>query len=747
MRRSLRLFPALVVACAGALLALPAAARPFTLEEVLSAPYPTGLVAAKAADRIAWVENDRGVRNVWTAAAPGFEPVKLTSYAEDDGQEISGLALTPDGAALVYVRGGEPNDKKETPNPTSDPHGAEQAIWVVPTDGSAPPRRLAAGAGPVLSPTGDHLIFVDPDRQDRVMEVPLAPVESTGANDADTAAPGDASQNEAPPEAAEAAHEPKPPEPEELFQARGSLGGLAFSPDGSRVLFTSDRGDHGFVGVYDRKADAIHWIAPSVDRDGPAVWSPDGSRIAFVRFPGRRQGELLDLIRGVPFSLWVADAATGEARELWRSPGDDGGFAQYYPNAPLRWPVANRILFTSEHEGWLHVDSLDPLGSKSLPPADLTPGACEAEATALTPDHRTLVVSSNCGDIERRHLWRVPVAGGAPEEITSGLGVETDPQVLGGGALLAYRAADARRPQAVTLARLDGSEARRIAPELPPGFPLESLVVPEVVTFQSSDGLTIHGQLFRPPPASGSTSGAGAGASSHPALVFMHGGPIRQMLPAWHYMAYYADAYAMNQYLASRGYVVLSVNYRSGIGYGRDFRRAPHQGPRGASEYHDVLAAGKYLRDLPGVAADRIGLWGGSYGGYLTALALARNSDLFAAGVDLHGVHDWAFRATHFFPGGAWGITDDLLDEAHASSPVADLSFWSSPVLLIQGDDDSNVLFSQTVDLAQRLRERKVHVETLVFPDEIHDFLRHETWLRTYRAAADFFARMLDGGP
>src|SRR5262249_21674772 len=130
----------------------------------------------------------------------------------------------------------------------------------------------------------------------------------------------------------------------------------------------------------------------------------------------------------------------------------------------------------------------------------------------------------------------------------------------------------------------------------------------------------------------------GAPAAGHglPALVFSHGGPVRQMLLGFHYMYYYNNAYAMNQYLASRGYVVLSVNYRLGIMYGRAFREPEHAGWRGAAEYGDVLAAARYLQSLPQVDARRIGLWGGSYGGYLTAMGLARNSDLFAAGVDFH---------------------------------------------------------------------------------------------------------------
>src|SRR5205807_10057538 len=163
------------------------------------------------------------------------------------------------------------------------------------------------------------------------------------------------------------------------------------------------------------------------------------------------------------------------------------------------------------------------------------------------------------------------------------------------------------------------------ASALPGDFPSRQLVVPKQVIFKSEDGLEIHGQLFVP----------NGRAQAGPALIFMHGGPIRQMMLGFHYMDYYHNAYAMNQYMASRGYVVLSVNYRTGIMYGRHFREPKDGGPRGGAEYRDIVAAGKYLQSLPNVDAKRIGVWGGSYGGYLTAMGLAHDSDLFGAGVDL----------------------------------------------------------------------------------------------------------------
>jgi len=283
---------------------------------------------------------------------------------------------------------------------------------------------------------------------------------------------------------------------------------------------------------------------------------------------------------------------------------------------------------------------------------------------------------------------------------------------------------------------LEGTKGiRDLAPQVIPGdFPAAQMVMPEAVIFSAADGMAIHGQLFLPSNSS---------SARHPAIVFFHGGSRRQMLLGWHYMYYYSNAYAMNQFLASRGYVVLSVNYRSGIGYGLEFREALNYGPAGASEYNDVQGAGIYLRSRADVDPRRIGVWGGSCGGYLTALALARSSDLFAAGVDLHGVHDWNSEQEN------WVASYDPKAHAEAarvaweSSPLASVKTWRSPVLLIHGDDDRNVPFAESVTLAEALRKQGVDFEELIFPDEIHDFLLYRNWVAAYSAAARFFDRQL----
>ncbi|MCG8604593.1 prolyl oligopeptidase family serine peptidase [bacterium] len=676
----------------------------FTLDDILSAPYTSDLTAAANVDRLAWVANERGVRNIWTAAAPQFKAQKLTGYDADDGQTIGSLRLTPVGKILVYVRGGSANRAGEHTNPMSDPDGAEQAIWAIGTDGGHP-WKIAVGSGPVLSPSGETLLF---SRGGQLYEVAVQ------ADTADNSVRGGAKQ---------------------LFKARGRNGGARWAADGKRVAFVSARGDHSFIGIYDRDQRKITWMAPCVDRDSEPVWSPDGKRVAYIRSPGLKKHELRNITGGHPFAIWVAHAASGEAKKIWRSPADDGGFAQYYPAEPMRWVSGDRLLFHSEHDGWMHLYSISAKGG---PLTDLTPGHSEVEHSAVSA--ASLFYSTNHGDIDRRHIWRALSTGGAAKQLTSGTGLETDPVALASGRFVAYRGATTHHPPAIMLHAMQGGAVRQIFPEKwPDSFPQKAQVAPQQVVFKASDGLPIHGQLFLPKDA--------RSRDQRPAVIFMHGGPIRQMLLGWHYRGYYANAYAMNQYLANQGYVVLSVNFRSGIGYGRAFRRAENQGPRGASEYRDIIAAGRYLQQRPEVDPARVGLWGGSYGGYLTAMGLARDSDLFRAGVDLHGVHDWAFRGTDFFLGGGWGLQgDELLDLAYKSSPVADLTYWSSPVLFVHGDDDRNVLFQQTTDLVQRLRERNVHVETLIFPDEVHGFLRHESWLRTFRATANFFDRFLKNG-
>jgi dipeptidyl aminopeptidase/acylaminoacyl peptidase len=672
-------------------------AQGFTIDQVLSSPFPDVLTPSANGDGVAWVEDAAGVRNIRVAKAPGYQALQVTGFTSDDGQEIGEIAWHPDGTRLFFTRGDAPNARGEVPNPRSDPAGKRQEIWEAGLS-TGEPVKLADGHSPAVSPNGSAVVWVN---NGQIWSLSLA----------DRAG-----------------------KPAQLTHEKGSAGGLVWSPDGSRLAFVSNRGDHRFVGVYDVRAKSLRFLDPSVDTDRSPVWSPDGTQVAFLRIPATVEFEFGARRTGQPWSIRVADAQSGQGREIWRA--SEGRGSVFWPmtaESQLLWMAGDRLVFPWERDGWLHIYSISARG-KNPAPVMLTPGAFEIEQVTASPDRKSVAFSSNQDDPDRRHLWRVALDGRRPARLTSGTGIEWAPAALANGRIALFHA-DAKMPARAALLENGGALRDLDATTIPAAFPAGRLVEPQPAMFTAQDGVSLHGQLFLPP-------GEGSG-KRHAAVVFFHGGSRRQMLLGWHYMQYYNQAYGFNQYLASRGYVVLSVNYRSGVGYGSDFREALNYGATGASEFNDVLAAGAYLRDRADVDPARIGAWGGSYGGYLTALALARASNLFAAGVDLHGVHDWNLEVTSTAPARDREKRQAIEKLAFESSPMASIGTWKSPVLLIQGDDDRTVAFAQTVQLVEALRKHGVAFEQLIFPDEVHDFLVHADWLAAYHAADDFLGRYL----
>ena len=704
----------------------------FTVDQIKSYPFPNELTAAATGSRIAWALNERGLRNVWVAEGPDFHSRRLTNYNVDDGQELTSLSISADGKYVVYVRGGDHGanfDSSVPVNPTLSTVSSKIQIFTVPFAGGEP-KLLGDGDEPVISPKSDTVVFL----KDRgIWVVPV-----------DGSAPA-----------------------KRMFFARGESDSPEWSPDGSRLAFVSNRGDHSFIGVYTNDSTPISYLAPTTSRDSSPRWSPDGKRIVLVRRPGT--GGVPEPVLGLrpqAWSIWTADATTGEARLLWKSPFTlRGSPPNTHGGTNLHWAAAGRIVFLSYLDGWPHLYSIGENGGE---PLLLTPGNYMAEYISLSPDRQWLFFAGNAGkdadDIDRRHVVRVAVDKASPEVITPGRGLEWTPFITGDGKHVAFIGATAQRPPLPMVMPTKGGSPRALGEDrIPTDFPTANLVVPRKVVFKTPDGLEVHGQLFE--PLGTSTSGLSfgvrrpGGALAHhtppqppgslqtkrPAIVFVHGGPPRQMLLGWHYSDYYSNAYAMNQYLASRGFIVLSVNYRLGIGYGHDFHRPPDAGAQGASEYIDVKAAGEYLRSLPQVDAKRIGVYGGSYGGYLTALALARDSELFAAGVDIHGVHNWTAERAQSLLENRYekpADTQQALDIAWQSSPVSSVGTWKSPVLLIHGDDDRNVRFSQTTDLVRRLEKAGVAYEELVIPDDTHHFMRHANSVKVNSAVAAFFERV-----
>ena len=663
-----------------------------TINQLLSSPFPTDLQGDPDGDRWAWIFNEKGKRNIWTAG-PSQKPQQHTRYQLDDGIEITNLQFVPGRNALLFVRGGVPNRSGEFPNPLSYTTTPQRKILLLNLDDNSV-SELVVGADPRVRPNGGGFVF---SHSGKIHYFDLETNKS-----------------------------------QLWVDARGALRNYTWSPDGSQLAFVSNRGDHGFIGLFSPNNATVEWVAPSVDKDNHPVFSPDGKKLAFMRFPHQSGGWPFQPQReGLPWSIVVADLEQQENKTVWTAqPGQGSVYRSVSSAQQLHWTRNNHLVFPWEENGWTHLYAYTIDNQKTT---CLTPGEFEVQFVSLGTDGNTILYSGNQSDIDRQHIWSVQL-GVAPTQLTpKGSGVEWSPVMNGAGAIAGLRSTGVL-PAAPYYIKAAGIEP--MAPTtLPSDWPDQQLVAPQQVIFPAADGMNIHGQLFYPTNYDPD--------KKYPAVLFFHGGSRRQMLLGFHHRGYYHNAFAMNHYLAQQGYLVLSVNYRSGIGYGLDFREALNYGATGASEFNDVLGAGLFMQQRNDVDQNKIGLWGGSYGGYLTALGLARASDLFAAGVDIHGVHDWNKVIRNFRPAYREVEHPEFARLAFTSSPLNDIKTWRSPVLLIHGDDDRNVPFSESVELVEQLRYQQVHLEQLVFPDEVHGFLLHQNWIAAFEATADFFHRML----
>ncbi len=668
-----------------------------TIENLLSVPFPTDLKSSEGGQHIAWVFNDKGVRNLFVADAPEFKARQITKNAADDGIDLTLNAFTPDGKKILFTEGNSNNRSGEPANPALLQRETGKTVWAIDADGTSI-KKISSGTEPVASPDNKNVVFIFKN------EIWHFSFDTSKV----------ASQ---------------------LVRTRGKISSLRWSPSGDQLAFISNRDDHAFLGIYDLVTKTVSYPDPSVDVDDQPVWSPDGNSIAFVRTPARKERlPFTEERTGHPWSIRLLNVKTGSAKEIWRAQTGPGSVLFFdLPSTKnlLLWTADNWIVFPSEKDGWAHLYALNSKDGKTRL---LTPGEGEVENVVLNEDKNAIIYTTNHNDTHRRHIWKAKVAGGSPVQLSRGEGIEYSPVITTNGIVVLR--ASATSPAWPYLISGDGVLHQLAAEMFPSSFPQNALVVPKPVTFKSKDGMLINGQLFLPPNYDP--------AKKYPALLFFHGGSRRQMLLGFHYMDYYSHDYAMNEYNAINGYIVLSVNYRSGIGYGLNFREALNYGANGGSEYNDVIGAGLYMKSRTDVDADRIGLWGGSYGGYLTAMGLARNSDVFACGVDIHGVHDWSEEEKNWVADYDPSLRSAFAKVALESSPVHFVKGWRSPVLFIHGDDDRNVPFEQSVMMVEKLRDQGVYFEQLVFPDEVHSFLLHSNWLKAYHASEKFFKKFLN---
>ncbi|HHY17719.1 MAG TPA: S9 family peptidase [Firmicutes bacterium] len=553
--------------------------------------------------------------------------------------------------------------------------------------------------------------------------------------------------------------------PKLIFMTTNRISGLSCSPDGSTLAF----GLEGKVCLYDVNTGSIQELdlpGQVLQTDGPGIvnWSPSGARFAFS-FKDHE-------------TYWQAGVAEAKGNMLWRShvpaslrdicwfdedhvyfakPLDFGSSADLMLLAlsgskpeirvlmhlegsgkgtllstrALPSPDRSKVLFLLENDGFAHYYVLDRACEELR---QVTFGRCEdfghaGDQAVWCLDSSGFLYSSNKDAVGQRHIFRHCLDTGTCETVIGLPGTNSMAKLSCTGKI-AFVHCDEYRNMDIWVRNSDGTDPVQVTFSMPETLTPDRQYVPEEISFESAGGLTVHGYLMKPKNIPDGTE--------VPAMVWVHGGPVRQMRPGWHPLATYALFHGFNQYLVHRGYAVLSVNFRGGIGYGRDFRHRLFA-KMGVDDVADVVNAGEFLKSLPYVDPDRVGVWGLSYGGYMTLHCLTQYPEAFKAGVNLAGIWDFAqytkWAEGHYgkgtglfktYLGGEPEASPGLYSQA---SPATFVDNMASPLMNLHGTADANVDFEQLDRIVKDCVEHRKCHESVYYPDEVHTFAKRVTWL------------------
>ena len=690
MYQGLCLVVAIAVAASASGATQPAPAS-LTIDVLLDIKHPSEPRWSPSGDAVAYLWDRAGVQNVWVVPIDAGAPAAITRFTNG---LIDSLEWAADGTSLLFVR--------------------EGVLMRVPRDGGTP-QPVWSG-----SPIGEAAL--SPDRR-RVAFVRNGDLFVRALSES---------------------------EERQVTRELRDVSGPVWSPDGSRIAFTVVRTtrveedapyagskvvftrvdrEPSRLGVVDATGAALRQIGGSPGDDESPRWL-DAKRIVFQRTsPDLRTREVV-----------VADAQTGNETVLHRDV-DSRFWSLTYLNAePIPSPDGRWVAFISDADGWDHLYLSSAAGGR---PMQLTRGRFEVSRFVWSDDSKRIAFDRNDEDEPGRRQIVVATLPSSPSEaaletLTRGEGTNTRARWSPDGRHLMYAHTDARNSSDLYVVATTGSSnPRRLTDSMPSAIDRARLAAPRFVRYPGPEGAAVPAYLFVP-------SGLDRSKPS-PAIIWVHGDGINQNYDGWHINRDYGVYYSFHQYLVQQGYVVLSVDYRGSIGYGRDWRQG-HYRDLGGQDYGDIAAGVEYLKSLGYVDPARVGIWGLSYGGFMALQALTVTPQLFRCAIDVAGVEDW--NDWYRDPGGPWirgrmGTPEDNQELYRRLSPIYHVEQIVRPLLVLHGTSDVNVPFLESVRLVDQMTKFNKPVEFVMYPGEYHYFHRGHVLRDAWTTVERFFDRYL----
>jgi dipeptidyl aminopeptidase/acylaminoacyl peptidase len=700
---------AILICTSNAIAQTPAAGKSrLTIEQLIDIKHPSDPIWSPDNLHVLFTWDRTDVKNLYVANADGHgQPVPLTSFT-DTGGSLEGAFWNEDGDTVYF------------------PHDGD--LYQVPVSGGTPK--------PVWTKTDRGRGFVPSPDAKRVAFVRMNPAGTDGAShgsDLIIRWISDGTESTV-------AHDDV------------SIRGILWSPDGASVAYTAgSKIIHHDESPSYSGAKLIYRVSEFVPGQIYALKLSGGKPVAIAK-PGEYgglawvdpnhlvfDGQSSDFKK---YFIYTADASTGAVKTIhevdeekfWSIPDWGESGAQPWPSPDGKW-----IAFLSDEDGWDHLYVMPATGGTAV---QITKGKFEAWRPAWSHDSKRIAFDANVEDHPGDRQIGIATIGDDPAHatlayLTSTPGTNIEPHWSEGDGRLVFQHTDTHNSADLfTIVTKEGAQPVRLTDSMPADMDRSKFVEPQFVHYPGPDGQQVPAWLFVPKNINKNVK--------HPAILWIHGDGVNQNYDGWHVQRNYAVYYSIHQYFLQKGYIVLAPDYRGSIGYGRDWRTGVYMDV-GGKDAKDAWMGANYLKTLPYVDSDRIGVWGLSYGGFFTLIAMTDQPRLFRCGVDVAGVVDYVMYYSDPYHGD-WtasriGTPEEHPDVYKNASPISRIDRLERPLLVLHGTADVNVPFLESVWLMDEAlkKHRGDLVDFMIYPGEFHYFSREHVLLDAWHRVDNFF--------